>query len=422
MEKLPSRPLLLDGATGTRLLAAGMPWGVCPEAWVLEHPEVVRAIQRSYVEAGSEVLYAPTFGANPIRLAAFGLEGQMERMNRDLVSLAREASGGQALVAGDISTAGELPEPFGELTYRDLVACYAVQAGALRDAGADLLVCETFTSLLDARAALLGARTAGLPVLVSVTADEFGRTMMGSETLACLIVMQSLGAAAFGLNCGDGPEKMEFPIRELAAHAKIPVIASRTPESHPASRRAILSRRSSSPPGCRCCSTRARPWSAAAAGRTSAISRCSAGFWIAACVSAKRPRPPAGKSRLSMDEFQPPAGKSRLPMSELRSLVGNPKSPAGNPQSPTNKFRPSTEKPQSPANNLWPPVGRAQSRMGKSRFPADNSRSPMSEFRSPTGGAPIFSARGSAFQRRSRVGRTWETRCSTPRGSRATPR
>lgn len=225
MEKLPSRPLLLDGATGTRLLAAGMPWGVCPEAWVLEHPEVVRAIQRSYVEAGSEVLYAPTFGANPIRLAAFGLEGQMERMNRDLVSLAREASGGQALVAGDISTAGELPEPFGELTYRDLVACYAVQAGALRDAGADLLVCETFTSLLDARAALLGARTAGLPVLVSVTADEFGRTMMSSETLACLIVMQSLGAAAFGLNCGDGPEKMEFPIRELAAHAKIPVIA-----------------------------------------------------------------------------------------------------------------------------------------------------------------------------------------------------
>ena len=124
MEKLPNRPLLLDGATGTRLMAAGMPQGVCPEAWILEHPEVIRVIQRGYVEAGSEILYAPTFGANPLRLAAFGLEDRMERMNWELVSLAKEASAGKALVAGDLSTAGMLPEPFGELPYWALVAYY----------------------------------------------------------------------------------------------------------------------------------------------------------------------------------------------------------------------------------------------------------------------------------------------------------
>ncbi len=224
MEKFPNRPLLLDGATGTRLFAAGMPRGVCPEAWILGHAEIIREIQRGYVEAGSEILYAPTFGANSIRLAAFGLEDQMERMNRDLVSLAREAAG-DALVAGDLSTAGELPEPFGERPYAELVSCYEAQAAALRDAGADLLVCETFTSLLDARAALLGARKTSLPVMVSVSADESGRTMMGSEALACLIVLQSLGAAAFGLNCGEGPERMLSALDPLFAYADIPLLA-----------------------------------------------------------------------------------------------------------------------------------------------------------------------------------------------------
>ncbi|HPD88514.1 MAG TPA: homocysteine S-methyltransferase family protein [Oscillospiraceae bacterium] len=225
MEKLPNRPLLLDGATGTRLMAAGMPQGVCPEAWILEHPEVIREIQRGYVEAGSEILYAPTFGANPLRLAAFGLEDQMERMNRELVSLAKEASAGKALVAGDLSTAGVLPEPFGELPYGDLVAYYETQAAVLRDAGVDLLGCETFTSLSDARAALLGARKTGLPVMVSISADETGRTMMGSEALAGLIVLQSLGAAAFGLNCGEGPERMLPALSPLFACANIPLIA-----------------------------------------------------------------------------------------------------------------------------------------------------------------------------------------------------
>jgi len=225
MEKLPNRPLLLDGATGTRLMAAGMPQGVCPEAWILDHPEVIREVQRGYADAGSEVLYAPTFGANPLRLAAFGLENQMERMNRELVSLAKEASVGKALIAGDLSQAGVLPEPFGELSYADLVSCYEAQAAALKEAGADLLVCETFTSLPDMRAALLGARKTGLPVMVSVSADETGRTIMGSEALACLIVAQSLGAAVFGLNCGEGPGKMLPVMKSLAPHAEIPLLA-----------------------------------------------------------------------------------------------------------------------------------------------------------------------------------------------------
>jgi len=219
-----SRHYLLDGATGTRLFAAGMPRGVCPESWVLEHRDVMERIQRSYIDAGSDVLYTPTFGANSARLSSFGLEGGLRDMNARLVDISRRASGGRALLAGDVSTAGAMPEPFGDTPFSDLVGIYAEQALALKEAGVDYVGLETFMSLTDARAAFLGARQAGLPVTVTMTADEHGRTFMGSSVLAALVTFQAMGAAAFGLNCSEGPEPMLPVIKSLAPHAAIPLI------------------------------------------------------------------------------------------------------------------------------------------------------------------------------------------------------
>ena len=138
-----SRIILLDGATGSCLRAAGMPVGVSSEVWILEHPETLIELQRGYVGAGSDVIYAPTFMANRIGLSAHGLENRLEDMNRRLVALSKEASGGRALVAGDVTTTGRPLEPVGSMTYAELDAIYREQISVLADAGVDLLAVET---------------------------------------------------------------------------------------------------------------------------------------------------------------------------------------------------------------------------------------------------------------------------------------
>lgn len=112
--------VLLDGATGSNLIKAGMPRGISSEQWVLEHPEVLQELQRSYVEAGSRIVYAPTFAANRISLKNFGLEDRAAELNARLVKISREAVEGRAYVAGDLTTTGQLMEPKGDLTYGDL--------------------------------------------------------------------------------------------------------------------------------------------------------------------------------------------------------------------------------------------------------------------------------------------------------------
>lgn len=221
-------PLLLDGATGTNLMLRGMPQGVCVEEWVLQHPQVIEEIQREFIEAGSDVIYAPTFSANTAKLSHYGLQDKADEMNRELARLSLQTAlklGGKTLVAGDLSPTGLFCEPFGETKFMDLIDIYARQALSLKEAGVQLLVCETMMSLTDIRAAFLGARQAGLPVLVTITVDERGRTLTGADMLSCLLVMQSLGAAGFGLNCSAGPDKMLEHIRRIMPYAKIPIIA-----------------------------------------------------------------------------------------------------------------------------------------------------------------------------------------------------
>lgn len=219
-------PLLLDGATGTTLIAAGMPTDACVEQWILEHPHVLTDLQKAYIAAGSQVLYAPTFGANRAVLKRHGMVDKLETFNRRLVDLTRQAAAGSScLIAGDMSPTGLLVEPYGDATFPELVDIYTEQASILKDCGVDMIVCETMTSLTDARAALLGARQTGLPVLVTLTVNEHGRTMSGSSLLPCVITLQAMGAAAVGLNCSTGLTGMADWIADVLPHAAVPIIA-----------------------------------------------------------------------------------------------------------------------------------------------------------------------------------------------------
>ena len=226
-ELVKNGPVLLDGATGTNLQKAGMPVGVCPEQWILENSEVLIDLQKRYVEAGTDILFAPTFTASRIKLKEYGLEDHLEEMNRKLVALSKEAAKGtNALVAGDLTMTGEQLYPLGDLMFEDLVDVYKEQAKIIAEAGADLFVVETMMSLQECRAAVLAIReVCDLPVMVSLTYNEDGRTLYGTDPVTAVVVMQSLGADAVGMNCSTGPEAMLEPIAKMAEYATIPLLA-----------------------------------------------------------------------------------------------------------------------------------------------------------------------------------------------------
>lgn len=218
--------VLLDGATGSNLLKRGMPAGVCPEQWILEHPEVMKGLQQEFVQAGSDIVYAPTFTANRIKLAEYGLQDNIAQMNKDLVRISKEAVKGKAYVAGDITMTGEQLAPMGTLDFEELVDVYKEQIGYLVEAGVDLLVVETMLSLQECRAALLAAKEiCDLPVMITLTFNDDGKTLFGTEPSAAAVVLSSLGAAAVGVNCSAGPDKMIPIIEEMAQYTDIPLIA-----------------------------------------------------------------------------------------------------------------------------------------------------------------------------------------------------
>ena len=221
-----NRFLLLDGATGTNLQKAGMPTGVCPEQWILEHKEVILELQKNYVEAGTDILYAPTFSGNRIKLEEYGLADRLEEINQNLVMLTKEVAGNNALVAGDITMTGKQLYPIGELYFEELVEIYKEQIRCMVKAGVDLLVAETIMSLQEARAAVLAAKeVCDLPIMVTMTFQEDGRTLYGTDPKTALIVLQSLGADAVGVNCSAGPDAMISIIEEMKKYAVVPLIA-----------------------------------------------------------------------------------------------------------------------------------------------------------------------------------------------------
>lgn len=218
--------IFLDGATGSNLMKAGMPAGVCPEQWILEHEDVMEKLQRDYVEAGTNILYAPTFTANRIKLEEYGLADRIEDMTKRLVALSKRAAGGKALVAGDITMTGRQLRPMGDMEFEELVTVYKEQIRLLEEAGADLLVVETMMSLQESRAALIAAKeVSGLPVMVTMTFEKDGRSLFGTDAATAAVTLENLGADAIGANCSTGPAQMESVIRTMAELTQIPIIA-----------------------------------------------------------------------------------------------------------------------------------------------------------------------------------------------------
>ena len=222
--------LYLDGATGSNLVKAGMPSGVCPEQWILEHKDVMLKLQKDYVQAGTNILYAPTFTANRVKLAEYHLENNMSAMIHELVAISREAAasspGHTVLVAGDITMTGEQLKPMGKMELEELIDIYKEQILSMVDAGVDLLVVETMMSLAETRAALIAAKeVCDLPVIATLTFEADGRTLFGTDAKTAAIVLESLGASAIGANCSTGPAQMESIISDMVTHTRIPVIA-----------------------------------------------------------------------------------------------------------------------------------------------------------------------------------------------------
>ena len=226
---LNQKILVLDGATGTNLQKAGMPTGVCPEAWILEHPEVLVKLQMDYINAGSNIIYAPTFSGNRIKLEEYGWENDIESINERLVALSKEAvakTGYRAYIAGNLTMTGMQLYPIGKLMLEELIEVYKEQIRCLVKAGVDLLVVETMMSLAEARAALIAAKeTCDLPIIISMTYNEDGRTLYGTNPETAVVVLQSLGADAIGINCSTGPEEMIPLVERMKKYTNVPILA-----------------------------------------------------------------------------------------------------------------------------------------------------------------------------------------------------
>ncbi|MDO4555972.1 MAG: homocysteine S-methyltransferase family protein [Lachnospiraceae bacterium] len=225
-ELLEKKVLITDGATGSFLQKAGMPTGVCPEQWILENPDVLIGLQKEYVKAGSDIIYAPTFTSNRIKLDEFGLADQTVRMNQELVALSKQAAEGKAYVAADMTMTGKSLKPLGELSLEELIDVYKEQAAALVEAGVDMFVVETMMSLAEARAAVIAIKeTCCLPVIVSMSFEEDGKTLYGTSPACAAVVLGSIGADVVGVNCSTGPKEMIQIVKEMKEYASIPIIA-----------------------------------------------------------------------------------------------------------------------------------------------------------------------------------------------------
>lgn len=227
-QEIPGRDvIILDGAMGTMLQSYGLMPGECPELWNLSHPQHVMDIHRAYIRAGADIIETNTFGGNRIKLAGYGLSERAFELNYQGVRLAKEAARGTpVLVAASMGPTGLLMEPFGEMDFDMAYEAFKEQVMAFREAGADLISIETMSALGEAKAAVMAAREAtGLPVICHMTFEHGGRTLMGTNALTAVTVLQALGAAAVGANCSTGPAGMVDIIREMAEAATVPISA-----------------------------------------------------------------------------------------------------------------------------------------------------------------------------------------------------
>jgi 5-methyltetrahydrofolate--homocysteine methyltransferase len=218
-----NRPILADGAMGTMLMSNGLEFGDPPELWNLEHPEIIRRVQRGYVDAGSQVLLTNTFGGNRLRLELHGREDRVDQLNRTAAVLARveaNAADHPVLVAGDIGPSGQIMAAIGgSLTPEIARDVFAEQARGLAAAGVDVMWVETMSDVSEAVAAIQGAKDAApdVPVIATMSFDTRGHTMMGVSPERAAEALLGAGAAAVGGNCGNGPEEIIPVIEKMRA-------------------------------------------------------------------------------------------------------------------------------------------------------------------------------------------------------------
>ena len=219
---LAAGPVVTDGAWGTQLQARGLPIGACPDEGNLTQPEKVGEVAAAYVAAGSRIILTNTFGANRIRLAEFKLADKVVEINRQGAALSKRSAGTRALVFASIGPSGKMLVA-GDVTEEELRCAFTEQAQALRDGGADALVIETMAELEEAQIALAAAQTTGLPVVVCMTFDTGGRTMMGVTPEQAARQFSAAGADVIGSNCGNGISAFIPICQALRAVSDLPI-------------------------------------------------------------------------------------------------------------------------------------------------------------------------------------------------------
>ena len=221
---------ILDGATGSNLQKAGMKSGECPEQWILNHPDIFIDLQKKYIGAGSDAVYAPTFTSTRVKLDEYGLGAKQREYVGKLVGLSKQAveesrTDRKIYVLGDISMTGLQIQPLGTMPFEELVDIYKEQVTLSVEAGVDGFVIETMMSLQEARAAVLAVKeSCDLPVFVTMTFQEDGRTLYGTSPETAMVVLQEMGVDAVGINCSTGPDKMVDAVKSMKRYAKVPVI------------------------------------------------------------------------------------------------------------------------------------------------------------------------------------------------------
>ncbi|MCL1828660.1 MAG: homocysteine S-methyltransferase family protein [Oscillospiraceae bacterium] len=218
-------PFILDGATGTRLQSMGMPSGAYSVKWVLDNPDAIIKIQKSYAHAGSDAVIAPTFGADRITASKYGATESVADICGRLVDLSRKAVG-DLPVAGDIAPTGLILEPLGETTYDELFEVFAELAAALDKAGVDMFAVETQMCLGEASAAVEAVRSVSdKPTAVSFSCGPTGRSLWGEDLSQVMEELTGLGIEAFGINCCGDLDLIADVLKELKKTAKVPLIA-----------------------------------------------------------------------------------------------------------------------------------------------------------------------------------------------------
>jgi len=219
---IAASPIITDGAWGTQLQARGLAVGACPDEWNLTHPDLVEDVARAYIEAGSQVILTNTFGANRIRLAEFNLADKVIEINRRGVEISKKAAGENAFVFASIGPTGKMLVA-GDVTEGELSDAFTEQAQALKDGGAHALVIETMVELEEAQLALIAGQNAGLPVVVCMTFDTGGRTLMGISPDQAARRFTTAGADVIGSNCGNSITTFLPICKEIRAATDLPI-------------------------------------------------------------------------------------------------------------------------------------------------------------------------------------------------------